>query len=91
MGMCVQDPPMPMPLFHPGWEAPQSSIFDRLKLPVHDRLGSSQSSPEERISQHPHRSDRSGEPVRTIEQQAGQEFMLQKISVKEKKVEQSIP
>jgi hypothetical protein len=40
------------------WGAPQGLVFDRLKLPVHDRLGPSQSGPEKRISQHPHRSDR---------------------------------
>jgi hypothetical protein len=92
MGMWVQYPPMPVLPFHPGWGAPQGSMFDRLKLPVHDRLGSSQSDLEKRISQHPHRLDRSDELVRPVEQQVGQEFVLQRGSVKGKEnVEQSVP
>jgi hypothetical protein len=66
-------------------------MFDRLKLPIHDQLGPSQSGPERRISQHSHQSDRSGEPVRPVEQQVGQEFVLQNSSVKgREKVEQSV-
>jgi hypothetical protein len=41
---------------------------------VHDRLGPSQSDPEIRVGQHSNWSDRPGDPVRPIEQQAGQEF-----------------
>jgi hypothetical protein len=43
MGIWVQYPSMSIPPFHPSWGAPQRSVFDRLKLPVHDRLGPSQS------------------------------------------------
>jgi hypothetical protein len=46
MGMWVQYPPMSMTTFHPCWGAPQRSVFNRLKLLVHDRLGPSQSGPE---------------------------------------------
>jgi hypothetical protein len=67
-------------------------VLDRLKLPVHDRLDPSEFSLEIRISQHSHRSDRSGEPVRPVKQQVGLEFVLQNSSVKRKeKVEQSTP
>jgi hypothetical protein len=60
IGMWVQYPPMPMPPFHPGWGAPQGLVFDRFKLPVHDRLGHSQSGLEKRTSQHPHRAPQIG-------------------------------
>jgi hypothetical protein len=67
-------------------------VFNRLKLPVHDRLGPSQSGAERRISKHAHQSDQSSEPVRPIEQQDGLELMLQNSSAKgREKVEQSIP
>jgi hypothetical protein len=75
-----------------GLGTPQGSMFDRLKLSVHDRLGPSQSGPEKRISQHPHRSYRSDEPIKPVEQQVGQEFVLHSDSTKGKeKVEQTVP
>jgi hypothetical protein len=93
MGMWVQYPLISMPPFHLGWGgAHQGLVIDRLKLLVHDRLGPSQFSSKKRISQHSHRSDRSGEPVRPVEQQVGQEFVLQNSSIKGKEeVEQSVP
>jgi hypothetical protein len=36
MGMWVQNPLKPMSSFHPGWGAPQGSVFDRLRLQVPD-------------------------------------------------------
>jgi hypothetical protein len=47
--------------------APQGSMFNRLKLPVHDRLCPSQSGPEKKIDQKADQLDRPGEPVRSIE------------------------
>jgi hypothetical protein len=65
-----------MPLFHPGWGAPQGLVFDRLRVPMHDRLSPNQSGLEKGVNEHPHQSDRSGKPVRSVEQQDGQEFVL---------------
>jgi hypothetical protein len=88
MGMWAQYPMMLMPPFHPGWGAPQGSVFDRLKLPVHDRLGPSQYGIGKRFNQHSNQLDRSSEPVRP----AGQEFMLQNSSTEgEEKMDQSVP
>jgi hypothetical protein len=67
IGMWVQYPPMSMPPFHTHWGAPQGSVLDRLKLPVHDRLGLSQSGLEKKIGQQADRSDRPGESVRPVE------------------------
>jgi hypothetical protein len=67
MGMWVQYPPMSMPSFHTHWGAPQGLVLDRLKLPVHDRLGLSQSGLEKKIGQQADRSDRPGESVRPVE------------------------
>jgi hypothetical protein len=91
MGMWVAYPPMSMPLFRPGLGAPQGSVFDRLKLPVHDRLGPTQSGPAKRISQYTDQSDLHGGSVRPVEQDVEQEFVVQNSFMKGKeKVEQSI-
>jgi hypothetical protein len=63
-------------------------VFDRLKLPVHDRLGPSQYGIGKRFNQHSNQLDWSSEPVRP----AGQEFMLQNSSTEgEEKMDQSVP
>jgi hypothetical protein len=59
-------------------------VFDRLKLQVHDRLDPSQSGLEKGINQYTDRSDLHGEPVRSVEQDVKQEFVVQNSSMKGK-------
>jgi hypothetical protein len=59
-------------------------VFDRLKLPVYDRLGTTQFGPAKRINQYTDQSYLHGGSIRPVEQDVEQEFVVQNSFMKGK-------